>query len=52
MIDELHIFLQITDILEKGIIYEVIDWDEDFKELYEIFGSWSPSKKDGQDLPS
>lgn len=25
---------------------------EDFKELYEIFGSWSPSKKDGQDLPS
>lgn len=28
MIDELHIFLQITDILEKGIIYEVIDWDE------------------------
>lgn len=33
MIDELHIFLQITDILEKGIIYEVIEWDEkdDFK---------------------
>lgn len=28
MIDELHMFLRITDILEKGIIYEVINWDE------------------------
>lgn len=28
MIDELHMFLQITDILEKGIIYKVINWDE------------------------
>ena len=28
MIDELHMFLWVTDILEKGIIYEVINWDE------------------------
>lgn len=28
IIDELHMFLRITDILEKGIIYEVINWDE------------------------
>ncbi|PFX32617.1 hypothetical protein AWC38_SpisGene2553 [Stylophora pistillata] len=52
MIDELHMVLQITDILEKGIIHEVISWDEDFKELYDIFGSWSPSQKDGLDFPS
>lgn len=25
---------------------------QDFKELYDIFGSWSPSEKDVQDFPS
>ena len=28
VIDELHMFLRITDILEKGVILEVINWDE------------------------
>ena len=28
VVDELHMFLRITDILEKGVIYEVIHWDE------------------------
>jgi len=31
VIDELHMFLRITDILERGIIYEVINWDEVLK---------------------
>lgn len=28
VIDELHLMLRVTDRLEKGIIFEVIDWDE------------------------
>lgn len=31
VVDELHMFLRITDILERGIIYEVINWDEVLK---------------------
>ena len=28
IVDELHMFLRVTDILEKGVILEVINWDE------------------------
>jgi len=31
VIDELHMFLRITDILERGLTYEVINWDEVLK---------------------
>lgn len=27
VVDELHMFLRITDILEKGVIFEVVHWD-------------------------
>lgn len=28
IVDELHMFLRVMDILEKDVIFEVINWDE------------------------
>ena len=31
IVDELHLMLRVTDRLEEGLIYEMLDWDEVFK---------------------
>ena len=37
VLDELHLMLRVTDRLEKGLILEVIDWDQESDYIYNIY---------------
>jgi len=52
IVDELHLLLRITDRLEAGLIYQVLDWDEVSLILTRTVNAVSSTIKDPCDIPA